>query len=241
MNPLLSIIIPAFNRKALLDLALRALLRTVAEAALYELIVVDDGSTDGTAEHLAAAFQTVRCVRRTKNIGKPNNPGLARNCGIRAARGQWVAMLDCDIFHCHDIIAATLAHLRPGFVFKAYGHCMMERDYHCATEIDFECRIGERLPGQFWTVVERQVLQNMGGFDERFTDYGAEDQDLMARLTRLGLSIADITGQFAVGLYASRGIPGGVLDRDKNTWQHHIAQTDKSIVRNVGVNWGEPA
>jgi len=242
--PVLSIVVPTFNRRAFLDISLRALLRTVAPPWRYEVIVVDDGSIDGTREFIQREFSSrnVRCVRRTRNVGKPNNPGLARNVGIRAARGTWIAFMDSDIVHCSDIIHGTLTQANAPGLWKARGDWVMKRDENRATEIRVKAGRDEEMPGQFWWAADRELVVRLGGFDERFTDYGAEDQDLIARLLRCKLEVQHVRGQYAIGMYASRGLKatGGVLNKEQNDWQHEIRKRDKSVVRNNGVAWGEP-
>ena len=90
---LVSVIIPAFNAAAYIE----ATLRSVAEQTLqdYEVIVVDDCSTDGTAAivaEAAAADQRIRMIRLARNCG----PAQARNTAIAAAKGAWLALLDAD-------------------------------------------------------------------------------------------------------------------------------------------------
>ncbi len=87
--PVLSIVIPTFNRAGFLEEALRSVLAQTFTG--YELIVVDDGSTDRTPE-LAQEFSEVRWIRREENSGVSQ----ARNLGIRQARGRYLAFLDSD-------------------------------------------------------------------------------------------------------------------------------------------------
>jgi glycosyltransferase involved in cell wall biosynthesis len=87
--PRLSVVIPTWNRAALLPAAI-ASVRAQAHPAL-ELIVVDDGSTDDTAAVLRVR-NDVDVVLRRSNGG----PAAARNAGIRQARGEWIGFLDSD-------------------------------------------------------------------------------------------------------------------------------------------------
>jgi glycosyltransferase involved in cell wall biosynthesis len=84
-----SVIIPTFNRCAILDRAVRSARGRIGPDD--EIIVVDDGSTDGTAELLAEEHPEVRVVT-TDHRG----PGAARNAGIEVARGRFIAFLDSD-------------------------------------------------------------------------------------------------------------------------------------------------
>ncbi len=91
--PLVSIIIPAFNAAAVIGMAVASAL--AQSEARIEVIVVDDASTDGTAavvEGLAARDARVRLLRMARNSG----PGAARNAGLDAACGEWIALLDAD-------------------------------------------------------------------------------------------------------------------------------------------------
>lgn len=84
-----SVIIPTFNRARLLIRALESVQQQSLPAA--EIVVVDDGSTDGTSEALAASAPNVRYLYQP-NAG----PGAARNTGALAARSDWLAFLDSD-------------------------------------------------------------------------------------------------------------------------------------------------
>ncbi len=88
--PLVSVVIPAYNAERFLGRAMRsALAQTYAH---LELIVVDDGSTDGTAE-VIRSFRD----RRVQHLSQPNRgQGAARNLGIRASAGRYVTFLDAD-------------------------------------------------------------------------------------------------------------------------------------------------
>jgi glycosyltransferase involved in cell wall biosynthesis len=88
-RPEFSVIIPAYNRRALLIETLNSVWQqTFAD---FEVIVVDDGSTDGTAEYLGSLGAKVQCVMQD-NFG----PGAARNRGLEIANGRYVAFVDSD-------------------------------------------------------------------------------------------------------------------------------------------------
>ena len=91
VSPPVSVVIPAYNRAATIGAAIDSVLRQTWED--FELVVVDDGSTDGT---LAAA----RAVTdpRLRVVAAPHNLGAAgaRNLGVAEARGTWIAFQDSD-------------------------------------------------------------------------------------------------------------------------------------------------
>ena len=91
MTPAVSVVIPAYNRAATLPRAVASVL--AQDFADWELIVVDDGSADGSAEAaLACGDRRLRVIRHPVNRGAP----AARNTGIRNAAGRLVAFLDSD-------------------------------------------------------------------------------------------------------------------------------------------------
>jgi glycosyltransferase involved in cell wall biosynthesis len=88
-----SVIIPAYNAEAFVAQAVRSALQQTERR--IEVIVIDDASSDATAEvvsGLAAADPRVRLLRNASNAG----PGAARNVGFAAAQGDWIAVLDAD-------------------------------------------------------------------------------------------------------------------------------------------------
>ncbi len=103
-----SIIIPTYNGRSLLGTCLpsvRGALRA-AEGCATEILVVDDASTDGTAEWLAREHPEVRCIRRERNGGF----AAAVNAGFAAARGRWVALVNNDVVLDPDWLRAAGGH-----------------------------------------------------------------------------------------------------------------------------------
>jgi glycosyltransferase involved in cell wall biosynthesis len=86
---LFSVIIPTYNRISLLQRTLASVRAQLF--ADYEIIVVDDGSTDATREWLASQSGAIRVLHRSNG-----GPGAARNRGVREARGDYIAFLDSD-------------------------------------------------------------------------------------------------------------------------------------------------
>ncbi len=84
-----SVVIPTFNRASVVTRALESVLLQTRPPD--ELLVVDDGSTDDTAERVRAELPGVRVIEQ-ENRGV----SAARNAGIRAATGTWIALLDSD-------------------------------------------------------------------------------------------------------------------------------------------------
>jgi glycosyltransferase involved in cell wall biosynthesis len=106
-QPKLSVILPTFNRAASLPLALGALLRQSADPASYEIVVVDNNSTDGTAAVVAHHDRgRVRLVAESRQ-----GLSYARNTGLEAARAPIVAFTDDDVEVAPDWVETILAAL----------------------------------------------------------------------------------------------------------------------------------
>ncbi|WP_413162531.1 glycosyltransferase family 2 protein [Capilliphycus salinus ALCB114379] len=95
MNPKLdvSVIIPTYNRLPMLKEALQSVFSQDFNGSI-EVIVVDDNSSDGTAEFITQQYAEVHLIKLEKNVGCP----AARNRGIKVARGKYIAPLDSDDF-----------------------------------------------------------------------------------------------------------------------------------------------
>ena len=85
-----SVIIPTYNRAALVGEAIGSVLAQSWRG--FELLVVDDGSTDDTREILTAFGAAIKVIRHPRRRGV----SAARNAGIQAAKGEWLAFLDSD-------------------------------------------------------------------------------------------------------------------------------------------------
>ena len=116
MTPRFSVVIPAFNAAATLAHAIESV-RAQSWPA-HEIIVVDDGSTDATAE-IAAGFDGVRLIRQ-QNSGV----SVARNAGAAAASGDWLAFLDADDWYAPDRIK-----LHAGWIAEDAALDFMTGDY----------------------------------------------------------------------------------------------------------------
>lgn len=110
-EPLLSIIMPCYNRAADVVRILRAYDRQ-AGSAPFELIAIDDASTDRTFEILST-YRPARYELVARRQEKNSGPARARNAGIPLARGRWIAFVGDDILPSDDFVAGHVeAHLR---------------------------------------------------------------------------------------------------------------------------------
>jgi glycosyltransferase involved in cell wall biosynthesis len=119
-QPLISVVIPAYNRAQLIPRALKSIEQQTHQN--WEAIIVDDGSVDETAEvaaRLACEDERIRVLRQEKNAGAQ----AARNLGIRAARGEWVAFLDSDDVFLPESLEIRLKALIKENLSVVYSDC----------------------------------------------------------------------------------------------------------------------
>jgi glycosyltransferase involved in cell wall biosynthesis len=188
--PEVTVVVPTRDRWPLLSSnALPSALRQ-SDVSL-ELVVVDDGSSDGTAERLAAlADPRMRVIRHESSRGV----AAARNAGIRAARGAWVAFLDDDDLWAPHKLRAQLDEASEAGADVVYAAAVIvdEARNVLAADIfpspdELEPRLlrSNVIPGGCSSVVARSaLLREVGGFDERLTY--TEDWELWIRLVRAG-------------------------------------------------------
>lgn len=194
----MSVVIPTYNNREVLRETIRALQRQTLGAELYEIVVVDDGSTDGTAEMLAELSTgpgpVVRCVTQP-NRGR----SAARNLGIGSARGRIVVFLDSDLWATPTLLAEHLNHYPAGVTGRGVqGRTVTHPDARVTAfmqvkEMTPDLTIRRRrdlspfhVTTRNSSMLRRDVL-DAGGFDETFSGYGWEDIELAIRMHARGV------------------------------------------------------
>ncbi len=192
MNPSplrLSIIIPVHDGGENLRLCLEAL--AASTRSPDEVIVVDDGSTDGSG---GLARQYGAHVVRLD--GPPHGPACARNRGAEAAHGDILVFLDADVVVHPDTLARTERHLAEhpeiAALFGSYDAdppaCGLVTRYKNLMH-HYVHQHGRREASTFWAGcggIRRDVFAALGGFDEAYTHPAIEDIELGARLRDAG-------------------------------------------------------
>ena len=180
MTPRVSCIVPVHNGERYVAEAVASVLR---QTASVELIVVDDGSTDGTAEVLRGVGERIRRVHQWHA-----GVSAARNHGLRLARGEWISFLDADDrLHAEKVARqiAVLGHAEPPVFIDCHTAWFWSPELSEA-----ELRQDPRWGDPFWKavthghisgwLVHRSVFDVVGTFDEGMQF--SEDTDWLLRL-----------------------------------------------------------
>lgn len=205
----LSIIVPTFNAKPFLSHTVEAIIKS--QAKNYEIIIVDNGSTDGTIESLTKKFSSHLSKIRFLSLGKNYGPAKARNEGVKSATGTYLAFLDSDTevdplwadealscFRANKKVAAIQCKLlllndrksldyvgeylsNIGFLTQLAPHGEVDRGQY-----DFPNKIlAAKSAGMFIT---KEAFEKIGGFDEDYFIF-VEETDLGWRLWLAGYQV----------------------------------------------------
>lgn len=202
-EPELTVSICTYQRREVLEECLEAFCRQTVPVGTFELVIVDDGSTDGTREWLDRLELPVPA----RIVHRPNG-GLAaaRNSGLALARGRYVLFVNDDTIPAPDLVERHLAaHAgRPEerlCVLGAFAQppeglrTALMAHLEGSTEVFgyAELTPGETYDGmRFWTCnvsVPLAAVREVGGFDPTFRHYGCEDTDLGLRLEGIGYRV----------------------------------------------------
>ena len=185
MPPLVSIIIPTYNRK---NWVAKAIDSALAQTYKYkEVIVIDDGSTDGTYTYLDKIYGNQIILRKTRQSGVSK----ARNVAIKIAKGEWLSFLDSDDFFHIDKIEKQLSFLnknprfeiahsdeiwykngikiKPKKLYRKEGGYIFEKSVRlCSISIST-------------AIIHKNIFDKIGVFDENME--ACEDYDFWLRVT----------------------------------------------------------
>ena len=193
----ISIVIPTYNRQPILEQCLKALEKQQLNDDIisnYEIVLVDDGSTDGTLEWLQEnkkKFPHV-CAFSQDHLG----PAAARNLGVTKAKGDIIIFIDSDLvvtetfLQCHaNALVKGEKKLGSDRLFT-YGAVINTCNFDHPTSEPY--KITDFSAAYFATgnvAIARKWLEKAGLFDTGFQLYGWEDLELGVRLKELGLTL----------------------------------------------------
>lgn len=202
-RPELSIVIPSWNGLDLLREHLPGVLRARGEVASAEVVVVDDGSEDGTARALPREAPEVKLVRRARRGGF----AVAANAGVAEAAGRLVLLLNNDVEVREGAVGRLAEAARDGDVFAAVPEIVRadSRVDESWTVLRFRRGVvsaGVGEPGREAPAYacggamafRRETFEALGGFDPLLSPFYWEDVDLSYRARKRGLAIARVAG-----------------------------------------------
>ncbi len=149
-----TVVMPVFNERATIERAVDEVLQAQFSDS-FELLIVEDGSTDGTREFLRAQVWTdnVRVLYHDRNRGK----GAAIRTGLRDARGAYTAIMDADLEYDPSDFALLLAPLRAGEAPAVYG----TRGFQSHSAYSFWYVIGNRVVTFFANLVYNSWISDI--------------------------------------------------------------------------------
>lgn len=212
-SPIVSVVTPTYNRRDSLHRLLKALAQQTYPAESFEVIVIDDGSTDGTVD----SFGCLSLPMHLRVLQQAHEgPAVARNLGVQQAAGQWVLFLDDDVVPHPELIARHVAAqarfpravvigpMLPPSDFARPPWIRWEEEILQAQYADLAAGRYPCTPRQFYTAnasLARADFLAAGGFDHQFQR--AEDVELAYRLRALGVQFSFDPGA-KVAHYAAR-------------------------------------
>jgi O-antigen biosynthesis protein len=245
-KPRISVVTPLYNCLAHTQAMVASLQRTIPPWVSHEVILVDDGSTDGTREWLAGLGEPFRVVLNERNLGFAG----ATNRGAAAARGRILALLNNDLVLTRGWLRPMLSALsllgrRAGLVGNVQVNASTLEVDHAGIAVNLKGKpehVRERpglaslllrpAPGVFavtgaCVLVRADTWRRLGGFDEAYVN-GCEDIDLCLRAREEGLE--NVVALRSRVLHHVSSSPGRKLRDEENTrrlvlhWQRELAE-----------------
>ncbi len=187
-----SVVIPTFNRLPILKKCLFALENQMLPSGVsgYEVVVVDDGSTDGTSQYLIEKkieYEHVILVEQ-KHCG----PGQGRNKGVKNSKGEVIIFIDSDLVVTSNFLDSHIHALRKSWLKNGdrlcftYGSVINTSNFHYPSSETL--KLNDLSWAYFATgnvAIDRTILLRSGLFDPAFRLYGWEDLELGERLRKM--------------------------------------------------------
>ena len=192
----ISVVIPTYNRRQILEKCLEALEKQdpSGEIENYEVVVIDDGSTDGTPDWLrqnASRFPHV-CVVEQQHGG----PAEGRNRGVDHAQGDVIVFIDSDLVVTASFLACHARALSRHWNRKGNHLCFTYGAVINTANFEHPTKERHKLRDLSWAyfatgnvAIDREVLERSGLFDVGFRLYGWEDLELGERLRQMDVEL----------------------------------------------------
>ena len=190
-----SIVIPTYNRKPILIKCLHALENQKLNKLIdsYEIIVVDDGSTDGTTAWIKENHRNLPHVVLYEQ--EHGGPALGRNLGVLKSTGDVIIFIDSDLVVVNNFIINHVSKLNKYWIKKnkkcfTYGSVINTSNFQ--NPLSEDTKITDISFAYFATgnvAISKELLLDVGLFDTSFSLYGWEDLELGERLKKIGVKL----------------------------------------------------
>jgi GT2 family glycosyltransferase len=232
-RPLLSIVVPTYNRPEMLGQCLDSIARSAARCAGadVEIIVTDDSPGTVSRDLVSTHYPTVRWV-----AGGRRGPARNRNGGVKASTGEWVLFTDDDCLVDEDWIGAFLtAMTEHSSASVLEGRTVADRE---------RLRLDEESPvnlsgGYLWScnmAIRRALFDRLGGFCESFPYAAMEDVDLRLRIQGLGESFPFVPAAIVCHPYRpSKGL--GFVIKSQQSYLHLVERHPDMVARARWTTW----
>ncbi len=203
---LISVVIPTYNRLPILIKCLDALENQIlnVEMHAFEIVIVDDGSTDGTVDWLRNNIENYPHLRLFEQ--SHGGPALGRNLGVEKSKGELIVFIDSDL-----VVDKLFLRNHIDYLFRAweklgnrkcftYGSVINTSNFNNPNSEPFKFQ--DFSWAYFATgnvAIDKKVLENSGLFDNSFRLYGWEDLELGERLRNMGVKLIKCPG--AIGYH----------------------------------------
>ncbi len=190
-----SVVIPTYNRKAILEKCLKSLERQTLNNNIgnYEIVVVDDGSTDGTTSWILKNSKILpHVVLYNQEHG---GPALGRNLGVMKSKYEIIIFIDSDLIVLEDFLLCHVKKLSSywkkndkkcftyGSVINTSNFKKPEDEKYKLTDVSYAYFATGNV------AISKELLLNVGLFDTSFSLYGWEDLELGERLKKIGTKL----------------------------------------------------
>lgn len=179
-NPLISVIIPFFNQTEFLEEAIKSIYEQTSTD--FEILIVDDCSTDPAAKKLLKTLKNVKVLHTPKNSG----PAVARNLGAKHARGKFVCFLDADDKFDRTFLEKSLMILEKksdvDFVYSFIQHFDKDDQIHptLSPYNFFSLLFRNQLP--YAALIRREAFEDVKGYNGKLNKNESEDWDFWIRM-----------------------------------------------------------
>lgn len=189
----LSVVLIVLNGAPWIGQQLEALARQVGAGGAWEVVVADNGSTDGTQDIVLSRSTTFPVPLRLADASGRPGVSHARNIGASAARGTSLAFCDCDDIVADGWVASAVAALREGPCVVGFNRELTSPQNPDAKLLNPGGLVGRGVQGCNFGV-RREVYFSVGGFDESLPPYGCDDSEFSLRLLSHGHVISPAPG-----------------------------------------------